>query len=334
MKKVKSYKLKVVNIFEFLIIFILFMINSCVFAGSFADNAFAYCRINLEKSGNQDILGLVKDILQKNQEDSLQNGAIFKAISIASIKDIKGYAFPENKNGQSDYLVIINLSDKFSIEVGGRTIEFEVKDKDSLATARMAALEQLLKESLGGDAKLKSIEILQNKIFFNEEKENHGKLSSFVTVPGKVVFSSNKILIRSFIKEGINNGEKIERFGEITKNIKLQKGGLVLLDNKNGDVTKFVQKMAAKNNVQIPDFWTKITKTGFSFEQINPEKIKANLAVLAPKKLSDAVEKEIQILTEYGDLKIKKESKTNDNYTFILADFVCNKDAIDKLLGL
>jgi hypothetical protein len=315
----------------FLICFLQF--SNILFA-AFADNAFAYCRINLEKSGNQDILGLVKDILKEKSEDSMKNGAVLKAVSIVSIKDVKGYAFPENKNGQSDYLVIIDLSDKFSMEVGGRTIEFEVKDKDSLATARMAALEKLLKESLGGDAKLKSIEILQSKIFFNEEKENHGKLSSFVTMPGKVILASSKILIRGFLKEGFKNGEKIDRFGEIVKKLPLQKGGVILFDNKNSDVTKFVQKIAAKKDVQLPDFWTKITAAGFSFEQISPEKLKSSLAVKAPKKLSGAVENHMQNLTAYGELKIKKEDDPNNDHLFILADFVCNKEEINKLLGL
>ncbi|MDD5772586.1 MAG: hypothetical protein PHX78_03870 [bacterium] len=315
----------------FLICFLQF--NNVLFA-AFADNAFAYCRLNLEKSGNQDILGLVNDILQKSPESSLKYDAILKAVSIVSIKDIKGYVFPENKNGQLDYLVIIDFSDKFSMEVGGRTIEFEIKDKDSLAAARMAAVEKLLKESLGGDAKLGSIEILQNKIFFNEEKENHGELSSFVTMPGKVILASSKILIRGFLKEGFISGEKIERFSEIVKKVPLQKGGVIFIDNKNGDITKFAIKIAAKKNVQVPDIWTQITMAGFSFEQVNPEKIKANLTVQAPKKLNETVEKQIQTLTAYEDLKIKKENDPQNNYLFIMADFICNKDVIDKLIGV
>ena len=227
MKEIKNYKLKVISFLEFLIVFILFAVNSGVFAGSFSDKAFAYCRINFEKSGDQDLLGLVNDILEKNPENSLKDEAVLKAISIVSIKDVKGYAFPENKNGRSDYLIIIDLSDKFSIDVGGSTIEFKVKDEDSLATARMAVLEELIKKSLGGNTKLRSIEILQRKIFFNEEKENNGKLSSFVTVPGKVILASSKILIRNFLQKGIEIGENIERFSEIVKKIHLQKGGII-----------------------------------------------------------------------------------------------------------
>ncbi|MEW6086922.1 MAG: hypothetical protein AB1498_01290 [bacterium] len=303
-------------------------------SAAFYDNAFAYCRINLEKSANQDILGLVNEILEKNSKNSLKNEAVLKAVSLISIRDIKGYAFPENKNGQMDYLVVIDLADKFSMEVAGKTIEIEVKDKDSLARARMAALEKLLKESLGGNDRLKSIEILQNKIFFNGEKENRGKLSSFVIMPGKIILASNKILIRRFLKEKLKSGEKIERFGEIAKNISLQKGGVVFFDNKNSDFTKFVQKIAAKKDVQVPDFWTQIAKAGFSFEQVSPEKIKANLAVYVPKKSSEALEKEIRSLESYGDLKIKKENNPGNDYLYILADFILNKDSIDKFIDI
>ncbi|MFH1288732.1 MAG: hypothetical protein ABII25_08575 [bacterium] len=312
-------KIIAVNV-PFKISIFLFLIFSLMFgnmlSASFVDNAFAYCRINLEKSANQDILGLANDILKEQPENSLENEAVLKAISLVSLKDIKGYAFADNKNGRLDYLAIIDLADKFSMEVAGRTIEIEVKDENSLAKARMAALEKLLKESLGGDAKLKSIEILHSKIFFNEEKENREKLSSFTIMPGRVILSSNKILIRGFLKEGLKSGETIERFSEIVKKIRLQNGGLILLDNKNGDVTKFIQK--------IPE--VQFTKAGFSFEQISPEKIKANLAVQVPKELSEEVEKQIQSLAEYEDLKIKKENDHKTDYIFILADFVCGRE--------
>ncbi len=191
--------MKSLKLMSFLIFSLLF---SNVLSASFVDNAIVYCKIDLQKSDNQDILlGLVNDILKEKSEGSLKNEAILKAISLVSIKDVKGYAFAGNKDGQLDYLVIVNLADKFSMEIAGKTIEIEVKDKDSLAKARMAALEKLLKESLGGDAKLKSIEILKNEIFFNEEKENLGKLSCFTIAPGRVILASNKILIRRFLKE-------------------------------------------------------------------------------------------------------------------------------------
>lgn len=186
------------SVFLFLIFH---LISGNVLSASFTDNAFVYCRINLESGSEQDVLRLINSISKDAAEDSLKNEIILKAVSLVSIKDIEGYAFAGNKDGRLDYLVVINLADKFSIEVAGKTIEIEVKDKNSLANARMAALEKLLKESLGGDAKLKSIEILQSEIFFNEGKENQEKLSSFTIMPGRVILASNKVLIRRFLKE-------------------------------------------------------------------------------------------------------------------------------------